>query len=154
MEKMRALVANDPRVYREVIADAFQRMWPLTEVSTAEPEDLDQEVARLRPHLVICSRISAVARVGCLAWVVLYPEGKDVAEIGGNGGEHTTLLNGVVVKDLLSVVDQTELLRRSSNNDEVQSAETLPAENGEAHAGAIRFAEVRANRGPEGADSD
>jgi hypothetical protein len=125
MEKMRALVANDPRVYREVISDALKRLSPMIEVSTAEPEDLDQEVARLRPHLVICSRISPAARAGCQAWLVLYPEGKDRAEIGCNGGEHTALVEGVGVRDLLSVVDETELLRRSSDKDEVRSSRTV-----------------------------
>jgi hypothetical protein len=114
MGKMRALVANDPRVYREVIADALKELRPLIEVSTAEPEELDREVARLRPHLVICSRISAFARAGCLAWVVLYPDGEDRAEIGGAGGGRTALLSGVGVNDLLSVMDETELRCRSS----------------------------------------
>ena len=111
MEKMRALVANDPRVYREVIADALKRLRPLIEVSLAEPEDLEREVGRRRPHLVICSRISAAVQAGCLAWLVLYPEGEDRAEIGRAGG-HTTLLPGVGVDDLLSMVDETELLCR------------------------------------------
>lgn len=114
MEKMRTLVANDPRVYREVITDALKRLRPLIEVSAAEPEELDREVARLRPHLVICSRAGAsFAQAGCLAWIVLYPEGKDRAEIGSNGGR-TALLDGVGVNDLLSVVGETELLCRSA----------------------------------------
>ena len=113
MEKMRALVANDPRVYREVIADALKRLRPLVEVSAAEPEELDREVRRLRPHLVICSRLTAaVARAGCLVWVVLYPDGEDRAEIGGAGGR-TALLSGVKFEDVLSVVDETELSCRS-----------------------------------------
>ncbi len=112
MENMRALVANDPRVYRELISDAFRRMRPLIEVSVALSEELDEAVGRVRPHLVICSRLSAAARAACLAWVVLYPEGEDVAEIGGAAGR-TALLAGVGLDELLSVVDEVELLCRS-----------------------------------------
>ena len=125
MEKMRVLVANDPRVYREVIADGLKELRPLIEVSTAEPDELEREVARLRPHLIICSRsISPDAQARCLAWVVLYPDGEDRADIGGAGGR-TSLLVGVGVNDLLSVVDETELLCRSSHKDEPRSARTI-----------------------------
>ncbi len=113
MEKMRALVANDPRVYRELISDAFRRMRPLIEVSAALPEELEEAVARVRPHLVICSsHLTAAARAACLAWVVLYPDGEDLAQIGGATGR-TALLTGVGLDDLLSVVDEAELRCRS-----------------------------------------
>ncbi len=115
MEKMRALVANDPRAYREVISGALTRLRPLIEVSAALPEELDEAVARVRPHLVICSHLTAAARAACLAWVVLYPDGENLAEIGGAGGR-TALLAGVGVADLLSVVDETELRCRSEGD--------------------------------------
>ncbi len=117
MEKMRALVANDPRVYRELIANSLRRLRPLIEVSAALPEELKEAVGRVRPHLIICSQLSAaIVRGGCLAWVVLYPDGEDLAEIGGAGGR-TALLAGVGVADLLSVVDETELIRCRSGGD-------------------------------------
>ncbi len=113
MEKMRALVANDPRVYRELISEAFRRMRPLIETSVALPEELDEAVGRVRPHLIICSsRLSAAAQAACLVWVVLYPEGKDRAEIG-SGGVSTALLTAVGLDELLSVVDESELRCRS-----------------------------------------
>ena len=113
---MRVLVANDPRSYREVIADALPRL-RLVEVFRAEPEELEREAARVRPHLIFCSRrLAAAARgAGLLAWMVLYPEGEDRAEVGDTASGCTTLLpKGVVLDDLLSVVDETEqmLLRR------------------------------------------
>jgi hypothetical protein len=111
-KKMRALIANDPRVYRELIADALLRLRPLVEVSTAEPAELDREVERLRPHLVISNRTNAGVPTGCLTWVVLYPDEEDRAEIGGAGG-HTALVTGIRVADLLSIMDETELLRQS-----------------------------------------
>ncbi len=116
MEKMRALIADDPRVYRELILISFRRFRPLVEVSAALPEELDEAVARVRPHLIICSsRLSAAARAACLAWVVLYPDGENLTEIGAVGGR-TALLAGVGVSDLLSVVDETELRCRSEGD--------------------------------------
>ena len=122
MEKMIVLVANEPRVYCQVISDALATLRPLVEVACAEPEELDEAVARLEPHLVICSRAAheeaAVWRSGCLlCWIVLYPDGEDRAEIwtcgGGADGEGAAAgrhLVGAEVGDLLSVVDETELL--------------------------------------------
>lgn len=106
---MRALVANDPRVYREVIAGALSRARPLIEVIVAEPEELEREVARLRPHLVISSRSSPAVRESCPVWVVLYPDGEDRAEVGGVGVGEVALLCGAQVGDLLSVVDEAGL---------------------------------------------
>jgi hypothetical protein len=109
MEKMRALIANEPRVYREVISDALMRLRPLVEVfCCVEAGDLDREVARLVPHLVICSRLTESVRELCPYWVVLYPEGEDRAEIGGDGslGIAARLLAGAGMDELLSVVDE------------------------------------------------
>lgn len=48
--------------------------------------------------------------------MVLYPDGEDRAEVGGAGvvGGAARLLTGVGVADLLSVMDETELLCRAS----------------------------------------
>jgi hypothetical protein len=115
--KMRVLVANDPRVYREAIADALPKL-RLVEAFLAEPDELEQEAMRVQPHLILCSRKVAdgLAQAGhLLAWMVLYPDGEDRAEVGGTASGRTTLLlEGVAVDDLLRVVDETEqlLLRR------------------------------------------
>ncbi len=119
MEKMRALVANDPRVYRELISEAFRRMRPLMETTAALPEQLEQAVQRVRPHLIVCSsHLSGAAAgwEGCLAWVVLYPDGEDLAQIGGVG-VRAALVRGVRLDDLLMVVDRTELLLCGSGGD-------------------------------------
>ncbi len=110
MEKMRVLVANDPCTYREVIADAFQGLRPHVEVYVVEPDDLDHEVARFRPHLVICSQLTASVQ-SLLAWIMLYPNGENRAVIS-TAGEHTTVAN-VVFDHLLSIIDKTELLYQS-----------------------------------------
>jgi hypothetical protein len=107
VEKMHILVAAEPRTYREVITCVLRELRPHIEVDVVEPDDLDGEVARLRPHLVVCSRIT-VALQALLGWVMLYPDGENRAEIF-TAGEWTTVDN-VGFGDLLSVIDRVELL--------------------------------------------
>ena len=111
---MRALIANEPRVYREVISDALMRLRPFLEVfCCVEAEDLEREVARLGPHLVICSRLTESVRERCPLWMVIYPEGEDRAEIGGDGslGIAARLLSsGAGMAELLWVVDEAVAL--------------------------------------------
>ena len=107
MGKMRILVANDPCTYREAITGALRELRPHIEVSGIEPGDLDVEVARLRPDLVVCSRITAAVQA-LLAWIVLYPDGQNTAVIGAAGEQ--TLIDNVGFGDLLSAIDRIELL--------------------------------------------
>ncbi len=58
MARARVLIANEPPAYREVLALALQEMRVPADVTCVEPEDLDSEIVRLAPHLVICSRLT------------------------------------------------------------------------------------------------
>lgn len=107
MEKMQVLVANEPCAYREAIADVLRELRPHIEVDAVEPDGLDGEVARLRPHLVVCSRITAAVST-LLAWVMLYPDGENRAVIS-TAGEQVTVDN-IGFDDLLSAIDRIELL--------------------------------------------
>lgn len=107
MEKMRVLVANDPYVYRETITCVLRELRPHIEIKAVEPDDLDGAVSRLRPHLVVCSRLTTAVQI-LLAWVVLYPEAENRAVIG-TAGEETTVTD-MRFGDLLSAIDRTELI--------------------------------------------
>jgi hypothetical protein len=107
MGKMRALIANEPCAYREVIAGAFWELRPHVEVHCIEPDDLDDEIACHRPHLVVCSRLTTDMH-SLLAWILLYPDGENRAVIK-TAEEHVTLTE-VGFGDLLSILDKTELL--------------------------------------------
>jgi hypothetical protein len=107
MEKMRVLVANDPCLYREAITDALRELRPQIDVSTIEPGVLEGEVARLRPHLVVCSQINAAVHA-LLAWIVIYPNGENRAVINTAGEQET--IKDVRLGDLLSTIDRIELL--------------------------------------------
>lgn len=110
MGTIRALIANEPRTYREALVDALRSLRPRVAVSTVEPDGLDAEIRRLRPQLVVCSRTCAKVQDGVLTWVTLYPGGENRAEVVTAGGR--AMLVGIQFDDFLSIVDGTELLYR------------------------------------------
>ena len=108
LEQMRIVLANEPRSYREVIAAAFQALRPHHEVFVVAPDELDHEVRRLAPHMVVCSQVSSVVQAVALAWILLYPGGTSHAEVFEDG-THTTLAD-VNFSNLISIMDRTEHL--------------------------------------------
>jgi hypothetical protein len=110
-EVMRVLVANEPFVYREVISAAFQELRPHVEVISVEPEHLDREFLRLVPHLVVCSRVTALVQSGAVAWIELYPEHTSRAVVSLAGEETTS--DAIDFNALLSILDRAESLYES-----------------------------------------
>ena len=108
--KIRALVANEPRTYREVLVHALRNLRPQFEVRAAEPDDLDAEIGHLHPHLVVSSEGCSAVRNGVLIWVTLYPNDENRAEVVTAGGRAT--LVGIEFDDFLSIIDGTDLLCR------------------------------------------
>jgi hypothetical protein len=105
----RVLVANEPRSYREVIADAVRGLRPLVEVIVVEPEDLDREVVTLGPDLVLCSGATAAVQTGAPAWIELYPGGETLARVHLNGRNSTVA--DIQLAGILSIVDQAPTTR-------------------------------------------
>lgn len=105
---MRIIIANAPRSYREVIAVAVQTLRPYIEVILVAPEDLDREVKRLEPHLVVCSELTTTVQERSLAWILLYPEGKTQVVI--SMARQTTTVNDLEFERLLAIVDDAEHL--------------------------------------------
>ena len=101
---MRALIANGPAMYREVISAALRELRPNIEVFTAEPEDLEAEFLRLLPQLVVCSRLTKRVERGAPVWVELYPDGAPHAVVGTLDGSRRTL-PGMDFDTLLSILD-------------------------------------------------
>lgn len=105
MRSVRVLVANEPRAYREVFVSALQTLRSTAEIVEARPEDLDREVKRFRPDLVLCSRISSVVEEMVHNWVLLYPENEPSIMIYTHG-ELSTVGN-IDLEELVSLVDRT-----------------------------------------------
>lgn len=111
--KTRVLVAyeDEYRVYRDAIARSIRLHRPRVEVSVAELARLGAEVARLDPHLVVCSRPNTVEPNGRPAWFELPPVPDRSAEICVDGERSETL--NPALEELLRVVDKTERLART-----------------------------------------
>jgi len=100
----RVLFANDPRSYRQAMAAAIETLRPDVEVLLGDPESLDLEVERLRPDVVVCSRVTGLVERRVSVWVDLYPDGDRLATVSIGG--RRTKAAGMQLEDLLSVVDQ------------------------------------------------
>jgi hypothetical protein len=99
------LVANELASYRESIAAVFRIALPRVEVFEAVSADLNREVLRLRPGLVICSRVTSLVEDRVPNWIELHPECGPFSTFC-LGGERT-VKEQVNLHDLLSVVDRT-----------------------------------------------
>jgi hypothetical protein len=108
MEKIRVVVANEPRAYREALAEALRNLCPRADVIIIEPAALHQYVRRFTPHFVLGSELDPDMLTGLFCWVDLYPNGEQYAVIN-IGGERTTVDN-LDLAGLLRIVDQTERL--------------------------------------------
>jgi hypothetical protein len=108
LEGMCVLVANEPLAYREVISVAFRELRPRIRVHTAEPADLDKELLRRTPRLVVCSKTSALVESEAPAWVELYPEHTCRAVVSLAGEK--SAFDEMDFETLLLILDEAERL--------------------------------------------
>jgi hypothetical protein len=94
---IRVLVAFDNayRAYREVIGAAIRVLRPQVEVTTTDLDDLEAEVARLDPQVVISSRDKPASLPPVVTW----------AKVPIEPGSQTS---DVTLEMLLAVVDRVE----------------------------------------------
>jgi len=107
---MRVLVAiEDLRyLYRDVFVRAIRDLRPALTVRSASVEELDHELGRFEPHVVISSRPGGAHPAGCGAWVHIPTEDGDerIAEVCLDGDQWKT--DGPPLVELLEVLDATE----------------------------------------------
>jgi hypothetical protein len=101
---MRALIANEPALYREVISAALKELRPDIEIFTSEPDDLEGEFLRLLPQLVVCSRPTKLVEREAPAWIELYPGGSSHAVVKNIDGSCRTIPE-MDFDTLLSILD-------------------------------------------------
>ena len=113
MSSMRVLVAfEDVRaVYRDIFARAIRELRPALSVRSASVGELEHELLRFDPHVVVSSRPSEVGAAGCSAWVHVPTEdglGDDerLARICLDGERWRA--DGPPLVELLGVLDETE----------------------------------------------
>jgi len=106
--KLRVLVANEPRLYREGIAATLRDLKPDVDVLVVEPEALDREVGRSVADMVLCSHVTPVVKNEALVSIEFYLEGKPLMGVNVDGLSLRAIDDGLPT--LLSLVDRTELL--------------------------------------------
>jgi hypothetical protein len=79
---------------------------PHLEVLVVEPEDLDGEVVRLAPDLVLCSQLTEVVETRPLAWVVLDPT--EIRAVITIAGRPHTVAADFPFTSLLSIIAEVE----------------------------------------------
>ncbi len=109
----RVLVANELASYRESIAAVLRMSRPGVEIFEADSGDLNREVLRTRPDLVICSRVTRLVEDRVPNWVELYPECTPSSTTVYMGEDRSTL-EQVELSDLLAIVDRAQPLARSA----------------------------------------
>jgi hypothetical protein len=102
------LLANEPRAYRESIAQVFRQLRPNVEVVIAEPDELEDRVLSLAPQMAIFSEATGLVRELVPIWVELYP-GYGPRSVIGVGEERSTI-EEIQLSDLLSALDRAEHL--------------------------------------------
>lgn len=105
MTNTRVLLAYEPLAYREARGGTLRELRPAVEVTIVPPVDLDREVVRLHPHLVLCSAVTGPERSRPPSWSPLYPNGHGVM-ITSIAGRETTIFDPAF-DAVLHAVDRT-----------------------------------------------
>ena len=106
MRVKRVLMANELASYRQTIALVLRELRPDVEVIETDSGTLNQQVLRMSPDLVICSRVTSLVKDRVPNWVELYPECRPLSTfcIGGK----SSTVDDVQLSDLLVLIDRME----------------------------------------------
>ena len=106
--QMRVLVAfgDEHRAYREVLAAGLRILRPRADVATATPAEIEGEIARFDPRVVVCGVPGRSDPGGVPAWVELPVQPGRPAKIRVGGGRRASV--NLELEGLLAVVDEAE----------------------------------------------
>ena len=113
---MLVAIEDEYRAYREVIAAGIEALRPVTEVAAIGLDQLEGELARLDPEVVVCSRPDPAGWRVRPAWVELSldPMRPTKISLGGRRSESTD----TTLETLLAVIDEAEGPPRSRGSRE------------------------------------
>ena len=105
---MRVLVAfgDEYRAYREVIAAGIRILRPQVEVATATPAEVEGEVGRFDPQVVVCGASAPSDPGDVPAWVELPVEPQRPARIRVGARQRASV--NLDLEGLLAIVDEAE----------------------------------------------
>ena len=107
---IRVLVALELRTYREALGSALQYSRPQAAVRVSAPEELDSEMERLEPHVVLCSQSTEPVRDGALCWVKMLIVGEELRAVVSVTGLASTIVPNITLTELEGLIDQAEVL--------------------------------------------
>jgi hypothetical protein len=107
---MRVLVAfgDEHRAYREVIAAGIRILRPRADVAIATPTEIEGEIGRFDPQVVVCGQPGIADPGDVPAWVELPVEPQRPARIRVGGSRRAAV--NLELEGLLAVVDEAEEL--------------------------------------------
>ena len=129
------LIGNNLPLYREVLASTFRVARPDLVVCVVSHLDLDAEVVRARPCLVICSALSETILQHCPSWILLFPDQRDEAIVMIAGQQRT--LPHAAIRELLEVCEDVQgsyaqsPIRGMLHNDDYRIVTSTARENAE-----------------------
>jgi hypothetical protein len=97
---------DEYRIYREVIAVGVRILRPRADVATSTPSELEEEIVRFDPQVVVCDAPSPADTGEGPAWVelALRPRRSAKVRVGARRQE----LPDPKLEDLLRIVDEAE----------------------------------------------
>lgn len=102
--KMRVIVANEPRSYREVTVEVLRQLRPEVEFELTDPAGLEEAISRLLPDMVVCDNAVPAMRDGVAIWLELYPGGDERSSVSVRG--ERSIIEDVQLSDIIELVDQ------------------------------------------------
>ncbi len=107
---MRVLVAfgDEHRAYREVIAAGIRILRPHADVTTATPAEIEGEIGRFDPQVVVCGRPGIADPGDVPAWVELPVEPQRPGKIRVGARRRASV--NLDLEGLLAIVDEAEEL--------------------------------------------
>jgi hypothetical protein len=111
-DAMRILIAYEDshRSYGQTLAGAIRGLRPVVETAVVQVRELEAEVGRFDPHLVVCNRPNTLDPGGRLAWLRLSDEPEEPSEFclaGRRWGAENPGLD-----EVLAFIEETEKLLR------------------------------------------
>lgn len=101
------MLVNEPRAYREVLAETIRELRPEVEVLEAEPEaePLESSVSSFAPDMMVCTRGNKAVH-GVPVWVELYPDYGSTSVVSVSGRRRE--VEGIELQQLLALVDEAD----------------------------------------------
>jgi hypothetical protein len=107
------LISSELNLHREAFVGMLLAHRPHLLVHAVAPSDLDTFPAGQEPHLVICNDQMIIQQTQPFAWILMFPDGENLAHIGI--GDTRRTLTDASMQELVGVIDEIWSLLALSN---------------------------------------